>query len=195
MRSELNSTLVQKSKIQKDLEQAADFNITMEEKVYKSNKISLDLINQLKIAEMELGYIYTPVKTDAIDCKVAEYINWSTARPALRSLFTRENEGVYQFGTKKITIKLDANDRLMARVGGGYLNIDEFVDQYLPLELEKIGTKMADYRTSYVPEIVRQGRTSPSKSKVIRQASPVRNASPNTRMSTSIRQSVSLKYI
>jgi hypothetical protein len=30
--------------MQKDLESAADFNITMEEKVYKSNKISLDLI-------------------------------------------------------------------------------------------------------------------------------------------------------
>lgn len=115
---------------------------------------------------MELGYIYTPVKTDAIDCKLAEYINWSTARPALRSLFTREHEGVYQFGSKKCTMKLDAKDQLMVRVGGGYLNIDEFCDQYLPIELEKIGTSMAHYRTTYVPEVVRnQVRTqSPNKS-------------------------------
>ena len=99
----------------------------MEEKVYKSNKISLDLINQLKIAEMELGYIYVPVKTDQIDCKLAEYINWSTARPALKSLFTRESEGVYQFGSKRCNIKIDAN-KIFCRVGGGYLKIDEFVD-------------------------------------------------------------------
>jgi len=133
----------------------------MEEKVYKSNKISLDLINQLKIAEMELGYIYVPVKTDAIDCKLAEYINWSTARPALKSLFTRESEGVYQFGSKRCNIKIDLN-KIFVRVGGGYLMIDEFVDQYLPIELEKIGSKMADYRTSYVPEVVRKS-ASPTK--------------------------------
>ena len=46
----------------------------MEEKVYKSNKISLDLINQLKIAEIELGYIYVPVKTDSIDVILAEVL-------------------------------------------------------------------------------------------------------------------------
>lgn len=109
------------------MEEAADFNITMEEKVYKSNKISLDLINQLKIAEMQLGYIYVPVKTDSIDVKLAEYINWSTARPALKSLFTRESEGVYQFGTKRVNIKIDSS-KILVRVGGGYLKIDEFVD-------------------------------------------------------------------
>ena len=76
---------------------------------------------------MELGYIYVPVKTDAIDCKLAEYINWSTARPALKSLFTRESEGVYQFGSKRCNIKIDLN-KIMVRVGGGYLKIDEFVD-------------------------------------------------------------------
>jgi hypothetical protein len=118
----------------------------MEEKVYKSNKISLDLINQLKIAEMELGYIYVPVKTDAIDVKLAEYINWSTARPALKSLFTRESEGVYQFGSKRCNIKIDGN-KILCRVGGGYLKIEEFVDQYMPIELEKIGSKLDLYST------------------------------------------------
>jgi hypothetical protein len=107
-------------------------------------------------------------------------------------LFTRESEGVYQFGTKRCNIKID-NSKIFVRVGGGYLMIDEFVDQYLPIELEKIGAKITDYRTSYVPEVVRQSQMSPSRS--IRQTSPARNSSPNTRMSTSIRQSVSLKYI
>ena len=127
MRQDLQSTIQEKAMIQHKLEEAADFNITMEEKVYKSNKISLDLINQLKIAEMQLGYIYVPVKTDSIDVKLAEYINWSTARPALKSLFTRESEGVYQFGSKRVNIKIDSS-KILVRVGGGYLKIDEFVD-------------------------------------------------------------------
>jgi len=90
---------------------------------------------------MELGYVYVPVKSDNIDCRLAEYINWSTARPALKSLFTRESEGVYQFGSKRCNVKWEIN-KLMVRVGGGYLKIDEFVEQYLPIELEKLGHKL-----------------------------------------------------
>lgn len=166
------------------MEEAADFNITMEEKVYKSNKISLDLINQLKIAEMQLGYIYVPVKTDSIDVKLAEYINWSTARPALKSLFTRESEGVYQFGTKRVNIKIDSS-KILVRVGGGYLKIDEFVDQYLPIEMEKIGNKLDNGYYNTVTEAVARKSVSPTK--VVRESSPVRHASPNTRHSTQIR--------
>ena len=36
--------LEQKSKLQIELEQATDYIISMEEKVYKSNKISLELL-------------------------------------------------------------------------------------------------------------------------------------------------------
>ena len=188
LRKDLSATMAEKKKLQGDLEQAADFNITMEEKVYKSNKISLDLINQLKIAEMELGYIYVPVKTDTIDVKLAEYINWSTARPALKSLFTRESEGVYQFGSKRINIKIDGN-KILCRVGGGYLKIDEFVDQYLPIELEKIGTKLDLYNTAYVPQsVLRKSVLGEAVARAIsppkmRDPSP-RKSSPNTRMST-----------
>ena len=37
-------------------------------------------------------------------------------------------------------MKYDGNE-LKVRVGGGFLSIHEFVQQYLPLELEKIGWK------------------------------------------------------
>lgn len=49
----------------------------------------------------------------------------------------RESEGVYQFGTKRIAVRVD-KDRINIRVGGGYLSIDEFLDQYTPVELEKL---------------------------------------------------------
>ena len=130
---------------------------------------------------MELGYVYVPVKTDNIDCRLAEYINYSTNRPALKSLFTRESEGVYQFGSKRCNVKWEIN-KLMVRVGGGYLKIDEFVEQYLPIEMDKIGSKLGDYQTNYVPASVLRQSVSPVKT-----ASPRRTSSPNTRLSTQIR--------
>lgn len=52
-------------------------------------------------------------------------------------MFYRESEGVYQFGTKRVNIRVE-NNKINVRVGGGYLSIDEFLDQYTPTELEKL---------------------------------------------------------
>ena len=49
----------------------------------------------------------------------------------------RESEGVYTFGSKKVWVKVD-KERINIKVGGGFLSIDEFLDQYTPQELEKI---------------------------------------------------------
>ena len=71
-----------------ELEQATQLTLIMEEKVYKSNKISLEVLKQLKDAEIEIASlqqyivdlkqriaVYIPVKEDSIDKKLAEYIN------------------------------------------------------------------------------------------------------------------------
>jgi len=44
-----------KLKLQNELDSACDYIINMEEKVYKSNKISLELLRQLKDAELEIS--------------------------------------------------------------------------------------------------------------------------------------------
>jgi len=49
----------------------------------------------------------------------------------------REGEGVYTFGTKKVAIKV-VKDNILIRVGGGYLSIEEFLDQYTPIEVAKL---------------------------------------------------------
>ncbi len=49
----------------------------------------------------------------------------------------RESEGVYVFGSKRVWIKVE-NDKIIVRVGGGYLSLDEFIDQYTPAELERL---------------------------------------------------------
>ena len=50
----------------------------------------------------------------------------------------RESEGVYDFGSSRIAVRVD-QDKINIRVGGGYLSIDEFLDQYTPTELDKMG--------------------------------------------------------
>ena len=80
--------------------------------------------------------IYVPVKEDVIDKRIAEYLNNYPDRQKLKIMFMRESEGVYQFGSKRIAVRVD-KDKINIRVGGGYLSIDEFLDQYTPGELEK----------------------------------------------------------
>lgn len=49
----------------------------------------------------------------------------------------RESEGVYMFGSKRVSVKVEQQN-IKIRVGGGYLSIDEFLDQYTPGELERL---------------------------------------------------------
>jgi len=111
------------------------------------------LLRQLKDAEGEIETlkqyimdlksriaVYIPVKDDAIDKRLAEYINNYPERSKLKIMFMRESEGIYQFGTKRIYVRVD-KDKINIRVGGGFLSIDEFLDQYTPAELEKLERK------------------------------------------------------
>ncbi len=52
-------------------------------------------------------------------------------------MFQREGEGVYLFGTKRVNIRVD-NNNINVRVGGGYLSVEEFIEQYTPTELERL---------------------------------------------------------
>lgn len=71
--------------------------------------------------------VYIPFKDDHVDKKLAEYINNFPERSKLKIMFTRESEGVYQFGSKRVFIKVE-KENIVIRVGGGYLSIDEFID-------------------------------------------------------------------
>ena len=84
--------------------------------------------------------IYIPVKSDAVDMKLAEYINNYPDRQRLKIMFLRESEGVYEFGSRRIRVKVE-KDKILIKVGGGHLSIDEFLDQYTPVELEKLERK------------------------------------------------------
>ncbi len=152
-RQMLGETQTAKTRLQDDLFAATDYMATLEDKVYKANKVSLELLQSLKDAELEVETlkqyvmdlksriaVYIPVKDDVIDRRLAEYINNYPDRQKLKIMFMRESEGVYEFGSKRIGVKVD-KDKINVRVGGGYLSIDEFLDQYTPVELEKLERK------------------------------------------------------
>jgi hypothetical protein len=71
--------------------------------------------------------VYIPVKGDSTDLKLAEYINNFPDRSRLKIMFMRESDGVYLFGSKKVCVKVDKG-KIIIRVGGGFLSIDEFLD-------------------------------------------------------------------
>lgn len=132
-----------KTKMQNELQDSNEMVLKMEEKVYQSEKTNnLELLKQLQAAEVEItcleekihsiGYrIYFPMRNDPIECKVAEYVNNHPDREKFKIMFKRVIgcSGVYYFGTKKILIS-EHREMLKVRVGGGYMDIDEFVDKY-----------------------------------------------------------------
>lgn len=80
----------------------------MEEKVYKSNKISLELLKQLKDAEVEIDClkqyivdlksrvgVYIPAREDEVDKRLADYINNHPQPQRLKVLFIRDGPGIY----------------------------------------------------------------------------------------------------
>ena len=50
---------------------------------------------------------YIPMRDDSIDKKLADYINSLNDPSRIRVLFIRETNGVYQFGTKKVYVKVE----------------------------------------------------------------------------------------
>ena len=51
--------------------------------------------------------VYIPVKNDMTDKRLAEYINNYPERAKLKIMFMRESEGIYQFGTKRVYVRVD----------------------------------------------------------------------------------------
>jgi len=67
--------------------------------------------------------VYIPVKQDQIDVALSDYINNFPDRNKLKIMFMRESEGVYEFGQKRVRVKVERG-KILIQVGGGYLSID-----------------------------------------------------------------------
>lgn len=69
---------------------------------------------------------------------LSHYINQANCPVPIRKL----GNGFYLFGTKKIFAKI-MNGKLVIRVGGGYMVIEEFIATYAEQEMAKIA-KLSD---------------------------------------------------
>lgn len=82
----------------------------------------MDLLKQVRQLELEAATlknyiidlkarvaVYVPVKDDPIDLKVAEFINNYPDRNRLKIMFMRDSTGVYDFGSKKVNVRVEKN--------------------------------------------------------------------------------------
>ena len=76
---------------------------------------------------------YKAVQGDIVDELLAKYINSMEVAVPVRRL----GDGFYLFGTRKIYAKV-LNNKLVVRVGGGFMSFTEFIDTYAMVELKKI---------------------------------------------------------
>ena len=81
---------------------------------------------------------FTLPKGDNLDNMISNYINQVNCPVPIRKI----GNGFYLFGTKKIYAKI-LNGKLVIRVGGGYMIIEEFIAVYADQEMVKI-SKLSD---------------------------------------------------
>lgn len=73
------------------------------------------------------------VPTDEVNHKLEEYMK----KNKLVVKFVKVGDGFYTFGSKKVHVKI-LNDRLVIRIGGGYMFIEQFIKMYANAELVKM---------------------------------------------------------
>ena len=169
-----------------DVERAYQKSNTNNLELQKENEILKGqiLFRDEKLKSFEKEYaekekaLYIPEASDKVDQMLAFYIN-QTQCPIKIS---KVGDGHYMFGTKKIFAKI-LNDRLVIRVGGGFMMIDEFLSIYTAQELAKIEKEEANSRNGSLSaqksgELDYSGHTSPMAVPNNSKKIPIRSRSP-----------------
>lgn len=97
----------------------------------------IEIMNK-KIRDKSQKPIFQMPKGDLLDQMLSHYISQAHCLVPIRKL----GNGFYLFGTKKIYAKI-LNGKLVIRVGGGFMIIEEFIATYQDAELLKMG-KMSE---------------------------------------------------
>ena len=91
-----------------------------------------------KIRDKQQKPVFHMPKGDVLDQMLSHYVNQANCPVPIRKI----GNGFYLFGTKKIYAKI-LNGKLVIRVGGGFMIIEEFIATYADSEMNKI-SKMTD---------------------------------------------------
>jgi hypothetical protein len=98
-------------------------------------------VEAMRTAVHELKHsnpVYFPVAEDIIDQAIADYFN--SRDDVLIVPFVRESYGVYLYGSKRVMVNIERG-KLIVKVGGGFLPIEVFIDNYTDVELDKYDNK------------------------------------------------------
>lgn len=75
-------------------------------------------------------------------------------------MFLREAQGVYKYGSKRVFLKIEKSivnvkghkqplTQIFVRVGGGFMQIDDFIEQYEQQEVEKRQVKPSSTKATW----------------------------------------------
>lgn len=123
-------TLAQAQRAKEHVQMLQKFSAAVEER-----DDEIDQLKHMVVVIKNRNPMYVPVKGDLVDETLAEYLNNRTEPIPIP--FYRQDLEVYIFGTKRIFVKLDCG-RIAIRVGGGFMQIDDFLEIYTKQELEKM---------------------------------------------------------
>lgn len=129
--SEVSQQLAAKSQ-----EQKSTANELEEYRMQADKKIG-ELLSKVSNIKMENHQIYIGRKSDRTDMVLAEYLNKYPEKEKMKILFLRETEGVYQFGQRRVYLKIDKANNIQVRVGGGFMHIDQFINQFTEIEQQR----------------------------------------------------------
>lgn len=131
-------------KLQIELKQKEDELDQLEEMLRDRDNVIEEFERQLVEKPIELPkpreikkIYYRPIKGDLVDELIAKYINDMQVPLPVKRL----GDGNYLFGTKKIYAKI-MNGKLVIRVGGGFMSIEEFLEAYADFEIQKVHQMM-----------------------------------------------------
>ena len=71
---------------------------------------------------------------------LADFINNYPDRSQLKINFKREKEGQYLFGSLRVNI-VNMQNKLKVKVAGGFIDLQEYMNQKIPSELAKLERK------------------------------------------------------
>jgi hypothetical protein len=71
--------------------------------------------------------IYRARDGDDTDRLMSEFLCDYSKKSKMKIMFLRESEGVYRFGKKRVYIKVEKGNKILVKVGGGFLKIEDFI--------------------------------------------------------------------
>jgi len=136
---EKNKVTIEQAKLIKTLEgQIQSLQEALNNASQENKKLQSQITELKKNGEvMELP----PVKKDdEIDLKLREIM----IKTKVPIKFIRIGEGLYIFGSKRVHVKI-LNSKLVIRIGGGYMYVEEFIKLYAQQELAKLKNSKEDH--------------------------------------------------